>query len=108
MSFGHWGRVLPAHMRKGFTRVFQHGDVPAGSALSCSVGFAGLGAFLSDCPFHILAWNCVARPRAATGFFVWCGAGLVDAVLDRTLGVSNSVGFIWELSLIGHSGCVVR
>ena len=54
VSSGRWGRVLHAHVRKGFTRVFQHGFIPAGSALSCSVGFAGLGAFLSDCPLLIL------------------------------------------------------
>ena len=55
-----------------------------------------------------IALNCVAGLRAATGFSAGCGASLVDAVLDRTLGVSNSVGFNWVLSLIGHSGCVVR
>ena len=55
MSSGHWGRVLPAHVRNGFTGVFQHGVVPAGFALSCSVGIAGLGSFLSDCPLLTLA-----------------------------------------------------
>ena len=54
VSFGHRGRVLPAHVRKGFTRVFQHGVVPAGFALTCSVGIAVLRAFLSDCPLHTL------------------------------------------------------
>ena len=44
------------------------------------------------------------RCRALRSYwlFVGCGAGLVGAVLDRTLGVSNSVGSIWES--IGYSG----
>ena len=59
-------------------------------------------------PSSHLALNCVAGLRAATGYSAGCGASLVDAVPDRTLGVSNSVGFSGELSLIGLSGCVVR
>ena len=54
-----------------------------------------LGWFFSFwLPSAHLGWNCVARPCAATGFPVGCGVGLVDAVLDRTLGVRNSVGYI--------------
>ena len=56
-----------------------------------------LGGFLFD---------CAAGLCAATGFSVGCGAGLVSAVLDRTLRVSYPVGFIWEST--GRSGCVVR
>ena len=47
--------MLPAHMRKGVTRVFQHGVVPSRSALCCFVGFVGLGFFLFDCPLLTLA-----------------------------------------------------
>ena len=54
MSSGHWGRVLPAHMRKGFTRDFQHGVDPAGYSLSRFVGFVGFGVFLFDFPLLIL------------------------------------------------------
>ena len=53
-----------------------------------------------------LGWNCAAGTCAATGFSVGCGAVLVSAVLDRTLGVCYSVGFPWRM--IGYSGCVVR
>ena len=63
VSSGRWGRVLPAHMRKGVTRVFQHGVVPSGSALSCFVGFVGLGAFLFDCPLPTL--DGIALPGLA-------------------------------------------
>ena len=59
-------------------------------------------------PSSHLALKCVAGLRAATGCFAGCGAGLVGAVLDKTLRVSNSVGFIWEISFVGYSGCVVR
>ena len=52
--------------------------------------------FLFCLPSSHPGLNCVAAPRAATGFFAGCGAGLVDAVLDRTLGVRNSDGFIWN------------
>ena len=83
--------MLPAHMREGVTRVFQHGVVPSGSTLSCSVGLAGLGAFLLIPSSH-LGWNCVAGLCAAAGFQVGCGAGFVGAVLDRILGVCYSVG----------------
>ena len=69
--------MLPTHVRKGFTRVFQHGVVPAGSALSCSVGLAGLGFFSFCLPSSHPGLNCVAGPRATTGFFCWvrCGFG---------------------------------
>ena len=83
-----------------FTRVFQHGVVLPGLLSVVLLALLGWGFFGS---------NCVAGPgAAASGFLAGCGAGLVDAVLDSTLGVSNSVGFIWEFLLIGHSACVVR
>ena len=40
-----------------------------------------------------LALNCIAGLRAASGCFAGCGASLVDAVLDRTLG-SEQFGWI--------------
>ena len=46
VSSGRRGRVLLAHMRKGFTRVSQHGVVSAGYSL---------GFLLFDCPLLILA-----------------------------------------------------
>ena len=55
MSFGRRGRVLPAHMRKGFIRVSQHGGFSTGYSLSCSVGLVGLGVFLFDQPLSLLA-----------------------------------------------------
>ena len=88
VSFGHWGR-------KGFTR--------SRSCRVCSLLFCWLcwvGGFSFCLPSSHPGLNCVAGPRAATGFFAGCGAGLVDAVLDRTLGVRNSVGFIWAILLI--------
>ena len=61
-----------------------------------------LGVFLFDCPLLILAGIALPDFALLLAFL----SGSVDAVLDRTLGVSNSVGSIWEV--IGHSGCVVR
>ena len=45
--------------------------------------------------FFLLALfsSCVAGPRAATGFSAGCGAGLVDAVLNRT--VSKKLGWFY-------------
>ena len=54
MSSGRWGRVLSAHMRKGFIRVSQHGVDSAGHSLSRFVGFAGLEVFLFDFPLLFL------------------------------------------------------
>ena len=105
MSFGRWGRVLPAHMRKGFTRVSQHGVDFAGYSLSCSVGLAGLWFFLFDCPLLILA-GIVLPDFAPLLAFLSDAVRAVDAFLDRTLGVCFSVGFPWRM--IGYSGCVVR
>ena len=52
-------------------------------------------------PSSHLGWNCAAGPCAATGFSVGCGAGLVSAVLDKTLGVGNSVGFYLDYFVDG-------
>ena len=102
VSFGRRGRVLPAHMRKGLTRVSQHGVV----SLSCFVGFVGLVFFLFDCPLLILAGIALLGLALPLAFLSCAVRILVSAVLDRTLRVSYPVGSIWES--IGHSGCVVR
>ena len=55
----------------------------------------GWGAFLFWLPFCHLVLDYFAGLRAASVCLAGCGAGLVDAVLDRrTLGVSTTVGFI--------------
>ena len=66
----------------------------------------GWEGFLLDCPLPISGGIALPGLALLLGFPVGCGVGLVDAVLDRTLGVRNSVGYIWEL--IGYFGCVVR
>ena len=61
----------------------------------CSQLFCWLcwvGGFSFWLPSSYLGWNCAAGTCAASGFSVGCGAGLVGAVLDKTLRVSGSVG----------------
>ena len=79
---------------KGFTRVVL--------LALLGWGLSFLVALFSPC----LELRC--RLRAATGCVAGCGASLVDAVLDRTLGVSNSVGAIWGILYLGFSGCEVH
>ena len=75
MSSACRGRVLPAHMRKGFIRVSQHGGVSTGYSLSCFVGPVGLGVFLSDCPLPLLAG--IALPGIALLLAFLSGAAWV-------------------------------
>ena len=66
--------MLSAHMRKGFTRVSQHGVVSAGYSLSRFVGFVGLGVFLFDFPLLILAGTASLGPALLLVFLpgaVW-------------------------------------
>ena len=71
VSSGRRGCVLPAHMRKGFIRVSQHGRVL--SQLFC--WSCWVGVFLSDCPLLLLAG--IALPGAALLLAFLSGAAWV-------------------------------
>ena len=112
VSSGRWGGVLPAHMREGFTRVFHTDSFPQGfSALRCSVGIVGLGAFLLVGlfpPCLELRWQascccclfCWVRPEFLVFCFFWMRGTLVWNRLPSLLNSTRTSYF----GTTGHLG----
>ena len=98
VSSGRWGRVLPAHMRKGSLLSSNADSFLPGFLLSVVLlALLGWGRSFLVGPLPTFVLNCVAGLRAASVPLAGCGAGLVDTLLNRTPGVRTTVGSSGEI-----------